>query len=110
MAPVPLGLLGGGGGNAPPGAPPPGGGAETLERSSGAPGWRGPAGGPSATGGGGSVADVLLPSGRGAPGAVGLSAGLNGAPRRPRPRRGGPCSIGPPRPPPPPPPPPPDPA
>src|ERR1700722_19464812 len=91
MAPVPLGLLGGGGGKAPPGAAPLGcgGGTETLDRSSGAPGWRGPGDGTSATGGGGSVAAVLVPSGRGAPGAAGLIAGLNASPRPPRPGGGG---------------------
>src|SRR5579872_4942545 len=79
MAPVALGLLGGGGGNSPAGAPPEGV-TRGVDRSSGAPIWRGPA---SETGGGGSFAAVLVPSWRGAPGAFGLAEGSNASPRRP---------------------------
>src|SRR5215469_8321149 len=57
-----------------------GGDADGLERSSGAPSPRGAA--VVATGGGGSLASVLAPSGRGAPGAVGLRSGSNASPRR----------------------------
>ena len=79
---MPLGLTAGGGGKSPPADAVrlPVAGAERLERSSGAPGWRGV--GTLGTGGGGSLASVLLPSGRGAPGAVGLRAGSNASPRR----------------------------
>lgn len=57
---------------------------EGLERSSGAPGTRVGAAGIAAvaTAGGGSLASVLAPRGRGAPGAVGLRAGSNASPRR----------------------------
>ena len=67
-----------------------------MERSSGAPGWRGPGAvaGKSVIGGG-SLATVLVPSGRGAPGAVGLAAGLKASPRRPGAGGGWSCSIGP---------------
>src|ERR1700689_1572657 len=72
MVPVALGLAGGGGGNSPGG----------RERSSGAPSWRPFRSGASEIGGGGSVAAVLVPSCRGAPGALGLVAGSNASPRR----------------------------
>src|SRR5580700_1035453 len=75
MAPVPLGLLGGGAGSSP--------GGRGVDKSSGAPIWRGPGAGASETGGGGSVAAVLEPSGRGDPGAFGLAAGSKASPRRP---------------------------
>src|SRR6516225_4923028 len=83
MAPVALGLTGGGGGRSPPvaGAPLAGGDTDGLERSRGAPSPCGVAA--VATGGGGSLASVLAPSGRGAPGAVGLRSGSNASPRRP---------------------------
>ena len=82
MAPVPLGLIGGEGGRVLPadGLTLLVGGAEGLERSSGAPTWRG--GAVVATAGGGSLASVLLPSGRGAPGAFGLRLGSKASPRR----------------------------
>jgi hypothetical protein len=89
MAPVPLGLLGGGGGNSPGGRTP------GVDRSSGAPIWRPPAPA-SEIGGGGSLAAVLVPSARGAPGALGLAEGSKASPRRPPPcggrtrRAGGP--------------------
>src|SRR5215469_718722 len=82
MAPVALGLFGGG--RSPPagGTSLAGSDADGLERSSGAPSPRGAA--VVATGGGGgSLASVLAPSGRGAPGAVGLRSGSNASPRRP---------------------------
>src|SRR5215831_7711098 len=85
MAPVPLGLLGGGGGNSPGGRTP------DVERSSGAPIWRPPAPA-SEIGGGGSLAAVLVPSERGAPGAFGFAAGSKASPRRPPPCDG--LSIG----------------
>src|SRR5689334_21786604 len=79
LAPVALGLVGGG--KSPPaGTALVGGDADGLERSSGAPAPRGVAA--VATGGGGALASVLAPSGRGAPGAVGLRSGSNASPRR----------------------------
>ena len=51
-----------------------------LERSSGAPAPRGVAA--VATAGGGSLAPVLAPSGRGAPGALGLRSGSKASPWR----------------------------
>src|SRR6516164_11836136 len=80
MAPVALGLFGGG--RSPPagGTALAGGDADGLERSSGAPSPRGTA---VVATGGGSLASVLAPSGRGAPGAVGLRSGSNASPRRP---------------------------
>src|SRR5262249_23406568 len=81
MAPVPLGLLGGGSGNSPGGRPP------GVERSSGAPIWRPPAPA-SEIGGGGSLAAVLVPSARGAPGAFGLAEGSKASPRRTPPGNG----------------------